>query len=88
MIKLRFSRQFKKDFKRYKHNKSVIDKLLDVFRMLEKGEKLPPIYQPHMLRQNLRGCMECHIESDILLIWIEDEEICILRIGSHAELFE
>jgi mRNA interferase YafQ len=33
--------------------------------------------------------MECHIEGDFLLIWLDDENniIEILRLGSHSELF-
>jgi mRNA interferase YafQ len=31
--------------------------------------------------------MECHIEGDFLLIWIDGEIIDLLRIGSHSELF-
>ncbi len=33
--------------------------------------------------------MECHVESDFLLIWIDEETdvIEIVRIGSHSELF-
>ena len=33
--------------------------------------------------------MECHIENDTLLIWIDEELniIKLLRLGSHSELF-
>ena len=34
--------------------------------------------------------MKCHIEGDFLLIWIDEnsDEIKIIRIGSHSELFK
>jgi mRNA interferase YafQ len=33
--------------------------------------------------------MECHIESDFLLIWIDETAniIKLIRLGSHSELF-
>ena len=35
MKTLRYSTQYKKDFKRYRNNTSKLGKLLEVFRMLE-----------------------------------------------------
>ena len=36
-----------------------------------------------------KNCMECHVEGDLLLIWIDEEnnQIGVLRLGSHSELF-
>ncbi len=33
--------------------------------------------------------MECHIESDFLLIWFDKnaDEVKLVRLGSHSELF-
>lgn len=57
--------------------------------MLAKGEQLPEQMRPHLLTGNYRGCMECHIMGDFLLIWIDqtEETIYLLRLGSHSELF-
>ena len=81
--------QFKKDLKRYKHKKSVILKLQSVLRLLEADQPIPTENRPHQLTGNYRGCMECHIESDSLLIWWDKEQnvIKLLRFGSHSELF-
>lgn len=42
-----------------------------------------------MLKGDYKGCMECHVEGDFLLIWIDENEnqIGVLRLGSHSELF-
>ena len=34
--------------------------------------------------------MECHIESDFLLIWIDEaaRTVSLVRLGSHSELFK
>ena len=40
-----------------------------------------------MLKGQYKGCMECHIEGDFLLIWIDEDAISLVRLGSHSELF-
>ena len=89
MKTLIYSSQYKKDFKRYKNQPEKLNKLLEVLTMLAKGEQLPEQMHPHLLTGNYRGCMECHIMGDFLLIWIDqtEETIYLLRLGSHSELF-
>ena len=50
---------------------------------------IPPEYKPHRLLGNYKDCMECHIESDTLLIWIDENSnvIKLLRLGTHSEFF-
>lgn len=87
---LRYSTQYKKDFKRYRNNPGKLVKLLEVFRMLENDMELPDEYKAHRLKGEYKDCMECHIEGDFLLIWLDAESniIEILRLGSHSELFK
>jgi mRNA interferase YafQ len=37
-----------------------------------------------------KDCMECHIESDTLLIWIDENTniVKLIRLGTHSELFK
>lgn len=81
--------QFKKDIKRFRNNKSKICKLMEILKLLQEEIPLPEIYKPHMLTGDYSGCMECHIEGDFLLIWIDPntDEIDLVRLGSHSELF-
>lgn len=90
MKTLRFSTQYKKDFKRYKNQSQKLGKLLEVFRMLENEIELPAELNAHKLLGKYKGCMECHIEGDFLLIWFDEESqiIDIVRLGSHSELFQ
>lgn len=64
--------------------------LFNVLNMLAKGIMLPEFYKPHKLIGQYKGCIECHIEGDFLLIWIEENKdvIKIIRIGSHSELYK
>lgn len=81
--------QFKKDFKRYRNNPSKVARLLEVVRLLENGQPLPEKMRLHMLTGNYQDCMECHIDGDYLLIWMDVSKdiIRLLRLGSHSALF-
>lgn len=89
MKELKITSQFKKDLKKYKNQTQKIAKLKEVLVILQNVEALPQKYSPHRLLGEYKGCMECHIENDTLLIWIDEELniIKLLRLGSHSELF-
>jgi len=90
MKKIRYTTKFKKDFKRYSNQPRKIKKLWEVLALLANGQILPPELRAHELKGNHKGFMECHIESDFLLIWMDEtqQEIVAVRLGSHAELFD
>jgi len=85
---------FKKDKKRYNNNPKKIEKVLNVIDILQrKGvDGIPAEMKPHYLKGKYKGCLECHIEPDLLIIWLQyDEEqkrIVLTRLGSHSELFK
>ena len=61
--------------------------VLDILQ--EKGQ-LPAEYRPHRLHGNYEGCWECHITSDWLLIWQQDDKqlrLILVDTGSHSDLF-
>ncbi len=87
---VRFTSQFKKDLKLAKKQRKDTDELFAVISKLSNGEILEAKYRDHGLSGNYRGCRECHIEPDWLLIYEIDNGILVLmlyRIGSHSELF-
>lgn len=85
--RVHFTSQFKKDFKRYanQHDKLVL--FYNVLSMLEDGKRIPGSFYPHKLHHDYKGCMECHILDDFLLIWLDGNIIELLRLGSHSELY-
>ena len=87
---LKQSSQFKKDLKRIQHNPKKIEKLRTVLELLKESGTIPSEYKPHLLIGQYKGYMECHIEGDFLLIWIDEKEdiIKLTRLGSHSELFK
>ncbi len=89
MKKLRPSTQYKKDLKRIRNNPKKAAELLKILQLLENELPIPDTYRPHQLTIDYAGCMECHVQGDFLLIWIDQttDEIDLLRLGSHSELF-
>lgn len=87
-----YTTRFKKDLKRYRNDKERRGKIAKVVKMLSDGAEIPADMRPHPLKGNYSGCMELHIEGDLLLIWLEkpksgEEDIYLVRIGSHSDLF-
>lgn len=92
MRKIKPTSAFKKDLKRYRRQEDKLKRIYAILSVLEKGEPIPAQMKPHKLIGNYAGHMELHIESDLLLIWIEYDEkgeqtINLVRLGTHAELF-
>ncbi|WP_287620743.1 type II toxin-antitoxin system YafQ family toxin [Parabacteroides sp.] len=79
--------QFKRDFKRIRKFPEKVSAFERIANMLINDHPIPQEYKPHLLKGYYKGCMECHIEDDFLLIWTDGDIIDLLRIGSHSELF-
>ena len=89
MRSIRRDTQFKRDVKRLRKRGKELDKLKKIIQLLVKAEKLEPKLRDHQLRGLLKDCRECHIEPDWLLIYrIEGSELCLVRTGSHSDLFK
>lgn len=91
MYEIKFTNQFKKDIKLAKKQGKNIDKLFAVVEKLANGEILEINYRDHELIGNYKGCRECHIEPDWLLVYeiINNKLVLMLyRVGSHSELFK
>ena len=77
----------------YKRNLDL-DLLENIIVMLARGKELPANNFPHPLKgykkKENEVVMECHIQSDWLLVWKQDEtELTLLLIGTgtHSDLF-
>ena len=88
-----YSSSFKKDLKKYIHDAESFDLIRDCIRLLEEGgcDNIPLRMKPHQLFGNYKNYRECHIKSDLLLIWHQDDKcktVALARVGSHANLFD
>lgn len=88
MLIVDFTRQFKKDFKKYQHKQKVIDEFNDLLEILVDQRKIPEKFQDHPLVGNYKGSRECHIRPDVLLVYdITGNVLTLQRFGTHSELF-
>ena len=91
MYKLKYSNKFKKDLKKiHKKNSLILVAVRRVLDILVSGCQLDSKYYNHKLKGEFKNCYECHIKSDVLLIYQKDKKcllILLLRVGSHARLF-
>ena len=89
---IKYSNIFKKELKKVLKQGKEIDKLLYVVDKLSNSERLDSKYRDHQLINDRRykGCRECHIEPDWLLVYKYNNDELILFLvetGSHSELF-
>ncbi len=85
MLKLNLKKSFQKDFDKLLLNGFDDSVLKEV--ILRKKEPLSPQFQDHALKGKWKPFRECHIKSDILLVYlVENDELILLRLGSHSEL--
>lgn len=67
-----------------------MEKFLGVVKQLSEGAKLPAINKDHALIGKYKGCRECHISPDWLLIYKIGKQIEVLYLidtGTHSDLF-
>jgi mRNA interferase YafQ len=88
MRRIAQQKQFRADLRRQKRRGRDIEELIAVVELLAERGTLPAAYQPHRLTGEWRGVWECHIEPDWLLIYsVTDEEVLLIRTGTHDDLF-
>ena len=91
MYKLKFTKAYKKSYKRIVKRGLDISLLEDVIDMLRQGIKLDLVYNDHILKGEFAGFHECHIKPDWLLIYLIEDDILTLTLvdtGSHGDLFK
>ncbi|MBR6062029.1 MAG: type II toxin-antitoxin system YafQ family toxin [Spirochaetales bacterium] len=87
---VRPTNQFQKDLKLAQRRGYNMQAITDVIKKLADGETLPKKNYDHALSGKYKGCRECHIQPDWLLIYeIENQELILYlsRTGTHSDLF-
>lgn len=90
MLKPKYSKKFKKDIKRFEHQKTAMLSLREVIECLLRQKSLDEKFYDHSLGGNWINHRECRVKPDMLLIYKIDENFEYLfleRLGSHSELF-
>ena len=88
-MKIEYTSQFKKDFKKVQKQNKDINKLRSIIETLASSQHLEEKFLDHPLSGEWKKYRECHISPDWLLIYkIDDEYLVLARTGSHADLFK
>ena len=85
------TRQFDKDFKLCIKRGCDPTIFQEVITVLSQTGKLPIKYRPHKLSGKYANLWECHITSDWLLLWEQNDIELILLLtntGTHSDLFK
>ncbi len=85
-----YSNRFKRDLKKCYKRGLDVEKLRSVIKKLAEAGSLPQEYRPHKLGGHFNRAWECHIESDWLLVWDQDDTeltLLMLETGSHSDIF-
>ncbi len=91
MREIRYTRQFKRDYKREKtgrYRKVLDNALMEVVYLLAGDTALPAKNVDHSLGGEWADHRDCHIRPDLILIYRKtgEEYLDLVRLGSHAEL--
>lgn len=91
MREVNFTGKFKRDLKRElkgNNNKNVEEVLDFVINLLASDLQLPAKFLDHALKGNHIGSRECHLKSNLLLIYrkIGKEILEVEQLGSHSEI--
>lgn len=79
---------FEKDSKKLQKRGKDLLKLKKIISLLAQGEQLPQKNKDHKLSGDYLGFRECHVEPDWLLIYqVTSKTLCLVRTGSHSDLF-
>ncbi len=90
MRKIFFTTQYKKDLKLALRRNLPEEKLNEVIKMLAMDVVLPESNLDHPLKGQYKGCRECHIQPDWLLVYSKEDKVNLLslvRTGTHSDLF-
>jgi mRNA interferase YafQ len=84
------TRSFKRDTKRIVKTLGLENTermIADILTSIITGS-LQPKHRDHSLTGEWQGCRDCHVKSDLLIIYeIINDTLTLHRLGSHSELF-
>jgi mRNA interferase YafQ len=91
MRTIRYTNQFKRDYKREKsarHGRKLDVLLMEAVNVLAANKPLPHRYFDHPLSGDWKDYRDCHLRPDLLLIYgrPDEEHLDLVRLGSHSEL--
>lgn len=91
MLNLRFTNQFKKDYKLAQKRGYDLSEFESVVNALRNQQELDAKYKDHPLSNNWKNHRDFHLHPDLIVIYCVKEDELVLemvRMGSHSDLFK
>jgi len=89
MLKVKRHKLFIKELRNAKLSDQHFSKYIVYLAKLIESKPLPQEALDHPLKGEYKDCREFHISGDLLVIYfIADETLNLIRIGSHSQLFK
>ena len=91
MLDLRFTNQFKKDYKLAQKRGYDLSEFQEIVDKLRNREPLDPKYKDHPLSNNWKNHRDFHLHPDVVVIYcIKNNNLILVmvRMGSHSDLFK
>ena len=87
--KLERSKAFLKDLRKINFSNDHYARYAVYLGKLLSNEPLPSEALDHSLQGDYQGFREFHISGDMLVIYkVTEQTLCLVRIGTHAQLFD
>jgi len=88
MLRVKRHKLFVKELRNSKLSDQHFSKYIVYLAKLIEEKPLPEEALDHPLKGDYKDCREFHISGDLLVIYfIADDTLNLIRIGSHAQLF-
>ncbi|MHB8860501.1 MAG: type II toxin-antitoxin system YafQ family toxin [Minisyncoccota bacterium] len=91
MYLVRSTKAYRKELKLVSKHKNFDEiSLNNIVDTLKRGEQLDAKYHDHQLTGEFKDYRECHIKSDLLLVYQKHDDVLVLlliEIGTHDDLF-
>jgi mRNA interferase YafQ len=82
-----FRRDLRRVLSRSEH-RNLRPLLTETVSLLRSDSLLPPRLRDHALSGEWTGFRDCHVKSDLVLIYLKIEDaLRLVRLGTHSDLF-
>ena len=89
MLKVKRHKLFIKELRFSKLSDQHFSRYIVYLSKLIEMQPLPTEALDHPLKGEYKDCREFHISGDLLIIYfVEEETLNLIRIGSHSQLFK
>ncbi|QIM62514.1 addiction module toxin RelE [Pasteurellaceae bacterium Orientalotternb1] len=83
------TKDFKRDFAKLSLKQVLSPEFTEVMYLLQRNLELPAKYKDHALKGDMMGFRDCHIFSDLVLIYriVDNNRLELIRVNTHSEIF-